>query len=236
MPMSVREAALQLDISERRILQLIGAGTLSADRFGSVWMISAEDVARTRGHRRLRGRPLGPLRAWGLLDILGGGAAPWLSPPARSQLRGSVGRFAGADADRWRAALHGRSEVRRCFAHPAALNRLSSYEQVLPAGAQIAVERGFDLVVSDDSVTEVYARQDEWPRIAKSLAIKDASSASLNLLVRLPRRVWPFDGARQVADAAVAADLLESPEPRAVVAGLDTLNAKLDLFMRAVRQ
>jgi len=234
--MSVREAAERLDVSERRVLQLIAAGVISAERFGAAWMVSGEDVARVQGHRRPSGRPLGPKRAWAILDLLEGGAAPWLSASARSQLRGSLDRFAGADADRWRAALQGRSEVLRCVAHRAAVERLTAHEELLLAGPAVAVRRGFDLVASEDGMSEVYARTDQWSRIAESLAIRPATNASANLVVRLPHRVWPFDGASQVSDAALAADLLESPEPRAVAAAVDKLNDMFDGLMRAERR
>lgn len=236
MGMPVREAAARLGVSEPRVRQFIAAGALSAERFGSMWMVSVEDVARLQGYRRPSGRPLGPQRAWAILDLLEGGTAPWLQASARSQLRGSLDRFASADADRWRAALQGRNEVRRCLAHPAAIERLASREGVMLAGAGIAIRRGFDLVVSQERVSEVYARAEEWPRIARSLAIREATDESANLLARLPRRVWPFENASQVSDAALAADLLESQEPRAVAAAADKLNAMFDELMRAERR
>jgi excisionase family DNA binding protein len=230
----VKEAARLLGVSERRVRQLLADGSLAGERFGDSWMVSADDVARLQVQRRHPGRPLGPKRAWALLDLLGGGSAPWLLPPARSQLRKSLGRFAGGDADRWRSALHGRSDVRTCVAHRAAIDRLIAMDGVLAAGASRAESRGFDLVVSDQGVEEVYAPSENWSDIAMSLAIRPAPEAEANLRVRLPRLIWPFGSMSELPDAALAADLLESSEPRSVSAGVAELDADLKKLLTDV--
>jgi hypothetical protein len=160
--------------------------------------------------------------------MLDGGGASWLQPIARSQLRSSLERFDRGDADRWRSALRGRSDVRHCIAHRAARERLVPHDGVLPAGPVIAAGRGFDLVAPGDGVVEVYAEAERWERLAKSLAIRDARRSPANLVVRLPLlQAWPFGDHHAVSNAALAADLLESPEPRAVSAAVQELNDML---------
>jgi hypothetical protein len=102
---------------------------------------------------------------------------------------------------------------------------------VLSAGAGMAGRRGFDLVVSDEDVTEVYAPSERWSDIAKSLTIRSAPENAANLLVRLPRLIWPFGSEGEVPDAALAADLLESSEPRSVSAGVAELDAELQRLL-----
>lgn len=239
MEISVKDAAQRLGVDPSRIRQMLRAGDLAGRQIGREWLVAAEDVARLESQRRPRGRPLGPLRAWGLLDLLVGGDAPWLSPVARSQVRGSIEKLEGADADRWRAVLRGRSDVLPCQAHPSAVPRLLIHEGVHPAGEDLAVERGFDLVIAgrgpdmraDPVVNQVYVEPERWPALARALAIREAPQQP-NLLVMLPKGVWPFEGRDEIPDSVLAADLLESPEPRAVRAGA----LKLNDLARAVRR
>jgi len=231
MEIAVKDAAQRLGITESRVRQLLHAGDLAGRRVGRSWLVAAEDVARLERQHRRPGRPIGPLRAWGLLDILNGGNAPWLSYSARSQVRSYMARLQDADGDEWRAVLRGRSHVIRAQAHPAALRRLQDADGVLPAGAAQAMQRGFDLVSFEEAIPEVYLQPEQWSTIAPALAIRE-DSPQANLLVRLPRGVWPFEGCNSVPDPAIAADLLEAPEPRAARAGAIRLDELLGSRLR----
>src|SRR5687768_14845402 len=107
--MTAAEAAKRLGITERRVRQLLADGQLEGRRVGRLWFVTDEIVAVLAARRAPAGRPLGPRRAWGLLDLLDGGPAPWLASPARTQLRASMRKYIDADANRWRSALAGRS-------------------------------------------------------------------------------------------------------------------------------
>lgn len=87
-----------------------------------------------------------------------------------------------------------------------------------------AASRGFDVVALANPIPEFYVEASHWPELSRSLALREG--ANPNLRIRVPKEVWPFvgDGALApggVDDAvlALAADLLESMEPRAVAAG-----------------
>lgn len=70
------EVSKMLEVSERRVRQLIAAGDLRARQVGGRWLV---DVASVPNARR-RGRPMTPRAAWGLIESVEGRRAPWLSP------------------------------------------------------------------------------------------------------------------------------------------------------------
>jgi excisionase family DNA binding protein len=228
---TVRDAAERLGIGEPRVRQLLVSGDIAGRRLGRMWMVSAESVGQLQQRNRPPGRPLGPRRAWGLLDLLAGGEALWLPPSARSQLKARLRRLAEAGPDQWRAALRGRNEVVRCQAHPAAIPRLLSYGGVLPAGLGVLVCRRFDLTVIPRDIDQAYVDPALWPDISPALAIRTAgprgTEIAPNLTVLLPRIAWPFVGRDELPDSVLAADLLETSEPRAVSAAAERLNELL---------
>ena len=170
MDLSVQQIAQRLRVDESRVRRLLREGRLAGYRFGGSWVVDGEDVARLEslsprgGASRPVGRPMSPQRAWGLLELLDGGRAPWLSAVARSQVRAQARALAGADASRWRAALHARSDLRRVAAHPAAIRRLRAEPGVLVAGPGEAAARGLDLVALG-ARPEFYMRGDAWPQL-----------------------------------------------------------------------
>jgi excisionase family DNA binding protein len=232
MEIAVPDAAARLGVSEPRVRQLLASGDLAGRRLGRSWLVSDESVSRLQHNRRLPGRPLGPRRAWGLLDLLAGGEAAWLTSSARSQLKASMRRLADADPDVWRAALRGRSQVLACQAHPAAIPRLLSQQRVLSAGLAVLPGRDFDLAAAPRDIDQVYADPALWSDISHALAIRptgpDNPGATPNLTVLLPKIAWPFGDRTAIPDSVLAADLLESPEPRAVRAGAQRLSQLLN--------
>jgi excisionase family DNA binding protein len=229
---AVRDAAERLGVSEPRVRQLLASGDLAGRRLGRAWLVSAESVARMRERGvRLPGRPLGPRRAWALLDLLAGGDAAWLASPARSQLRARLRGLADAPPGQWRGALRGRSEVLSCRVHPAATPRLVGHEGVLPAGLAVLAGRSFDLVIAEHVIDQAYVDPALWPALSSSLAIRPAGpdhpEMAPNLTIFLPRIAWPFQGRGELPDAVLAADLLDSVEPRAVRAGAQRLGELL---------
>lgn len=233
MEIAVKDAAERLAISEPRVRQLLACGDLAGRRLGRAWLVSSDSVSRMqqRGSRP-PGRPLGPRRAWALLDLLAGGDAPWLAAPARSQLKARMRRLAGATPGQWRAVLRGRNEVVACQAHPAAIARLVSRSGVLPAGMAVLRDRPFDLVIAEHDIDQAYADPALWPALCRALAIRPAGpdhpDAAPNLTVFLPRIGWPFAGLEEVPDPVLAADLLDSAEPRAARAAAQRLDELLE--------
>lgn len=235
MEVNVAEAARRLGVNDSRVRQLLRAGELRGRRLGGSWLIPAEEVARRERSERRPGRPLAPKRAWGVLDLLDGGRAAWLSAPARSQVRRYLADLNGPSADGWRAALRGRSRVLDVAAHPAAIERLRRIDGVQQVGPIAVADRGFDVVDLAEPLPEFYVAAESWPELSRSLALREA--ADPNLRIRLPNEVWPFAdperlGHAVVGDAVLAADLLDADEPRAVAAGAVRLDELLESWLR----
>ena len=223
MEIEVKEASRRLGVNDSRVRKMLRAGSLRGRRVGNSWVVLVDDVARLENNRARAGRPLTARRAWAVLDLLDSGRAPWLPDSARSQVRSHLERLNQPGPEVWRSLLRNRSHVVHALAHPAALKRLADMDGVGRAGASEAAERGFDLVALGASVPEFYVEASAWPQIARSLAIRESRSGP-NVVIRVPHDAWPFSDEAKVSDAALAADLLESAEPRAVSAGAGRLN------------
>lgn len=224
MEIEVKEASRRLGINDSRVRQLLRAGELRGRHVGNSWLILADDVARLERRDRRPGRPLAPKRAWAMIDLLEGGGATWLSDSARSQVRNRLANLGEPGPNEWIALLRGRCRVLEVVGHPAALDRLSRADGVRVAGA--VAGRGLDLVALADPVLECYVPEERWGQLASSLALHE--SREPNVRIRIPREVWPFSGpSDSLPDAALAADLLESPEPRSASAGAERLNQLL---------
>jgi excisionase family DNA binding protein len=228
---SVADAAARLSVSEPRVRQLLSSGDMAGRRLGRSWLVSDESVAQLQQQGRPSGRPLGPRRAWGLLDLLADGQAAWLTPSARSQLKAVKHRLADASPDKWRAVLRGRSRVLHCQIHPAGISRLVSHERVLAAGMAMIAGRPFDLVSIPREIDQVYADPAAWPSISRALAVREVGPGNSglvpNMTVYLPKIPWPFEERAELPDSVLAADLLDSPEPRAIRAGAARINELL---------
>lgn len=225
MDLEINEAARRLGVTDSRVRQLLRAKTIRGRRVGNAWLVAAEDIARLESHRIRAGRPLAPRRAWAALDLLNAGQAPWVSASARSQVRSHLDRLEQPAPEVWLSLLRGRHSVIHASAHPAALRKLAQADRVLRTGVHLAAQRDFDLVALTGGDPEFYVEASAWPHVAQALDIRE--SWEPNVLIRVPREVWPFKDDEGLSDPALAADLLESAEPRAVAAGAARLNELL---------
>lgn len=224
MDLSVSEAAERLGLDDSRVRQMLRSNILDGHQVGRAWLVSADSVAQLESRVRPAGRPLAPNRAWGLLDILDGRSAPWLRPVARSQARHQIERLAGAGPDQWRAALRARGDRFGVDGHRSAISRLLQAPGHLDAGGQKAAEAGINIVVLDP-VPEIYLPAGDWDRLYRQLHLRPKPPGAWPMaVVRVPKGLWPFEGRDRVGAAVLAADLLDSSEPRALKGGADMLN------------
>lgn len=202
--LSVSEAAERLGVSRQRALALVHAGELPARLIGGRWVLMLEDVDELVGARS-NGRPMAGRIAWGLLDLLEGGNAQWLTASERSRLRSRLrSRPSIEQVSHW---VRRRSRVLWLRGHTAALPRLLAFEGAVPAGASAP---GQDIV--DPGRVEVYLRQDSAEQAIRKLALRSVSRQEANAVVKVPQGIWPFETGS--ARAKVALDLWEAGDER----------------------
>lgn len=88
--LGVPDVARMLQVSDRRVRQLIDAGELRARRVSGRWLV---DVSSIPSAPR-RSRAMSPRFAWGLIEYVEGRRAPWLSPGDYCRLRSFRDRLA----------------------------------------------------------------------------------------------------------------------------------------------
>lgn len=203
---SVREAARELGVDERRVRALIQAGRLPARKLGGVWAIEAS--APRRLVERRAGRPLSAANAWALLALLSGGHPDWIDPAAASRLRRKR-----SDPDwlvRTLVRSEHRSEVHRWRVLDGDLTKIRDGYHVVPAG--LSAQIGELDIVSPPRGLDAYVDR----RLIKQLSRRFrpvARAAQPNLILRVPAHGWIL-GHTVAPPAVIAADLLDHEDPR----------------------
>jgi len=215
--LAVGEAAQRLGLDPSRVRQLARCGQLRASRVGHQWLIDADAVGeRARRGAARHGRPLAPRSAWGLLVHASGTEPDWLNRVERSRIRRRLRELAaGGDVD-LHALLRSRADVHRVYAHPAAIGRILGEPGVIRSGASAVSEVGADLIAAD--LAEAYVSETHLDHLIRRYRLRPV--ARPNLILRVPRAVWPFPAGQVVAPApVVAADLLDATDERSQRAG-----------------
>jgi len=225
MDASVRQAAERLRLDPSRVRRLLNSGELAGRRVGRAWVVDSGALAQAASRQRPGGRPLSAPRAWGALDLLAGGEAPWLSAVARSQVRSVARGLAEFDADRWRASLRGRAERHPVVGHSASIRRLADHPSVVAAGPAAAGPAGLDLI-APSARPELYVDQGAWPHLADSLHLRDEPSGWMALVrvIDQPALIARLHESPGLRSMAIAADCIDDADPRAVRAGWEFLS------------
>lgn len=204
--LSVPEAAEQLGLSEQRIRAMAQSGQLSARKVGYRWLINLD-----RSERRSKGgRPLSAANAWALLALLNGESPTWVDPSVRSRLKQRL-----RDVDWLHTAL----------AHSKPRARIHTW-RVLP-GDLDTLPMKFPLVYSGNSIED--PELDVFPSGRQIDAYIDERSlgalqrryrpeqepANPNLILRVPSHNWILKHEAGAPRPVIAADLLQSHDPRA---------------------
>lgn len=206
---SVSEVAQQMEVSPERVRQLIASGSLPAARVGGRWVIEDGEA-----HRRQEGRPWGEASSWGLVWLLLGRSAPWLSVKQRQRVRARLRQGVRLYAGR----LSSRAELRSFGGHPSVLRRLGVDVRVVAGGLSAASAVEADLVIADRG--EFYARAGDVSALIADYALEPSPMGVGNVVLRSVSEVWPFEMGERVAPAfVVALDLLESSDERTQRAG-----------------
>lgn len=215
--LSVARAADVLDVSPRRVRQLLESGQLAGEQLGRSWVIDRGDVDRLR--RSGAGRPWSASSAWAVLE-LAAGRTPALSPVERSRARR---RLADHGLAGLVVRLRARADRREAYAHPSVLGRVAADDRVIPGGVSAVQEYRVDLIVRD--AAEVYVRASDVADLADSYALEvDADRPNVILHV-VDDGSWPFDDQQQIASwAVVAVDLLDADDERSRRAGRELID------------
>ena len=209
-------AADVLDVSPRRVRQLLESGQLAGQQLGRSWVIEQGDIDRLR--RNGAGRPWSASSAWAVLE-LAAGHEPELSPVERSRARR---RLADHGLGGLVEQLRARAERREVYAHPSVLGRVVGDGRVVRGGVSAASHYRADLIVQD--AAEVYVRAGDVVDLVDSYALDEDAVRPNVILHVVDDEVWPFDDQQQIASwAVVAVDLLDADDERSQRAGCELI-------------
>lgn len=214
--MSVADAAEELDVSPRRVRQLLAAGRLPGQQIGGTWVI--ERVSLDELLRAAAGRPWSLRSAWAVLGLASGNDLE-LSPVERSRARR---RLADNGLAGLVVQLRSRADRHDFYAHPSALARIVDEVGVVRGGVSAAPEHRVDLIAVD--AAEVYVRESRLSEVVDRNELA-ADANRPNIAVRVVSDdVWPFATDDEVAPwPVVALDLLDASDERSRRAGVDLI-------------
>ena len=192
------DAADLLGVSVERVRQLVVSGQLPGQRFANVWVVPKDAIAARRHSPGVRGRPLGPQRAW--QEILAGPID--LQSPGRYQRRANVIR-----CDMSRADVGALPEMVGAL--------IGGVRAAIDLGEQLALDDSVDLYLPVKSFRGLDARVAFVPDAAGRVALRAVDDDAWQLIPK--GAVAPRN--------AVALDLLESGDPRHWIAGEDLANS-----------
>lgn len=227
--LSVAEAAERLDVSVRRVRQLVEQGDLPASRIGKAWAIDAAAVDRRKEREAPPGRPYSSNSCWRMAELADAIVRDQEENLHLIELK-HVPRAHQAE-QRWRAIrslrnllAHGDSDVvaamlrsrsKRAelrYVHPSLLRRLSDDHRLVISGARAAENLGN---LAADERLEAYVRSSDLPMIQDEYALQQsADPARANVILRVVEDDLAWS-ARQAPLLLVAADLRERDDARA---------------------
>jgi hypothetical protein len=185
-------AADLLGVSVERVRQLVVGGQLPGQRFANVWVVPKDAIAARRHSPGVRGRPLGPRRAW--QEILAGPID--LQRPGRYRRRANIIRCEMSRADA--------AEL------PEMIGALiGGVRAAINLGEQLALDDSADFYLTAKSFRGLDAQIAFIPDAAGRVALRVVDDAAWLLIPKgafAPRN-------------AVALDILESGDARHWIAG-----------------
>ncbi len=216
-PIGIANAARQLEVSPRRVHQMVAAGQLSGHRIGRSWVLDRADVQRFARSRPAAGRPWSPSSAWYVLALANGDAIQ-ASPVDRSRAKKRLRVGLEPLAKR----LSSRAQSRWFYGHRAVHSEVLSHPSVVASGVSAVNAHSVDLIVSDQA--EAYVPQSRVSELADRFAL-DAESDRPNVRLRVVSDDdWPFEADQRVAPApVVAVDLLDTEDERSQRAARELL-------------
>ncbi|MCP4305678.1 MAG: helix-turn-helix domain-containing protein [bacterium] len=213
---SVVEAAEYLEVSPRRVRQMLADDLLAGRQIGREWAIERRALESLRRHRGPPGRPWRASSAWAVLAVADGDGSD-LSPVDRSRARR---RLAEKGLAGLVARLGARAEMRRFCGHPSVLEHLAAETGVVRSGVSAAVNYSADILAAD--FLEAYVPAARIAALIDQYGL-DPDAERPNVVLRVvDESVWPFEPEMDVVPRpVVAVDLLEADDERSRRAGAE---------------
>ncbi len=219
--LTTRQVAVQLDVSTRRVQQLLAAGELRSVARGVVDATSV-DRYRASAHGG-RTRVWSEWTAWGAVALLSGLDVDWLGATQVSRLRTALRAASVQDLV---VRTRGRAVVRTLQVHPSGLRRIAA-DLVTADGTALGLS-----AVGGGADVSGYCGADDLGRLISAYALEDAVAGNVTL------RATTFDLAvvRRLATSRIpvltALDAAVAPDPRARGVATETLGAALERYRR----
>ena len=219
--LTTKETALRLGLSERRVYALCAAGELDALTIASKGtLITFESVQRYAQWGGSDGRPYSQAVALGILYLISGEDAPWISSQQRYRLNGYLNSI---DAAGLATRCRRRAKATDYWCRDSMLANLAQHVRITAGTGELASAFG----LSTNRRVEGYVTGDDAERIIRDHRLKKAlgrDSVRLRIAEFLPT------GEGSMPLGVCAADLAESTDPREQRAGLDKLDALISAF------
>ncbi len=186
MEIGVKDVAGCLGISARRVIQLIGAGTLQARQVSGRWLVAEEDIPRSR----LVSRPMSPRIAWAFISLISGDEPIEVASRERYRLQDKHQELGQSSrpAQLLRSWVRLRADVVKLEVAPSDIKDLLGDPRAVPSG--ISDSRSH---MSAGREAECYVRPDELEALMLDylMAPSDATNVWLHVSDRPLNRPVP---------------------------------------------
>jgi hypothetical protein len=210
---SAADVAKRLHVNEARVRALIERGALPGRKVANRWLVPPLALHSSEVAARVAGRPFSPENAWGMLFLVSGRPADWLSPIDRSRLKARLRSPKFPIASRFRR----RASVNYLRAEERALRKIAADHEFVRSGVSAIDEHEVDLVAP--GVVEGYLPEKRLAKMSYEHAFRKVPEDAANLIVRAVDDFWPFGSEGLAPEAAVAIDLIDSVDQRSRRAG-----------------
>ena len=214
--LSSAEASRHLKVSVPMVRRLARNGslaTIKVDGLGE--LVTLESVRRYERQKRTTGRGMSPKTAWGVLALLSGETAPWLSPMQASRARKALREM---DPEQLAWSLRHRAEIHEYWA--------DNPEQLIPEmAASVATGRVLReyFGITFGGMVEGYVDGSALGSLVERFWLDSAGAPNVRLHV-VPEGVPVRAKAGvRMSFAVCAVDLIDSGDPREHAVGVEKL-------------
>lgn len=220
-----QEAAERLNVSQSAISQLLRSRALqpAATNNGRNVYVTAESVIRYSRQRHDSGRPMSPDTAMGLLYMLDGRNADWLTRQQKHRVRTCLNTASPGEVA-W--AVRNRARTVRVYAFPPNLPKLR--RQSLDGGVtneKVSLRFG---LASKTGMLECYMSETMISGFLSDWTVRETDTSNMIVHVVSDGMFTLMREHGGVPLAACAVDLMESSDPREYATGLEQFEEMIE--------